>query len=247
LETIVAIKDLYKKYPNAETPALDHLQLEIKSGKITGLLGVNGAGKTTTISILFGLLKQDSGTAKVFDLDAHKDSDDIKRLVGLVPQQIALYPELSAKENLLYFGSLYQIEKQTLKQRVNDLLEDFGLTEAANKRVKHYSGGMKRRANIIAGLLHEPKLVILDEPTAGVDIHSRSLILDYLKKYNALGNSIIYTSHQLEEADKICDEIAILGNGKLIIHDTVAQLKASIPEAKDIEEVFMHYIKPQYH
>lgn len=247
METIVAIKDLYKKYPNAETPALDHLQLEIKSGKITGLLGVNGAGKTTTISILFGLLKQDSGTAKVFDLDAHKDSDDIKRLVGLVPQQIALYPELSAKENLLYFGSLYQIEKQTLKQRVNDLLEDFGLTEAANKRVKHYSGGMKRRANIIAGLLHEPKLVILDEPTAGVDIHSRSLILDYLKKYNALGNSIIYTSHQLEEADKICDEIAILGNGKLIIHDTVAQLKASIPEAKDIEEVFMHYIKPQYH
>lgn len=243
METIVAIKDLYKKYPNAETPALDRLQLEIKSGKITGLLGVNGAGKTTTISILFGLLKQDSGTAKVFGLDAHKDSDDIKRLVGLVPQQIALYPELSAKENLLYFGCLYQIEKQTLKQRVNDLLEDFGLTEAANKRVKHYSGGMKRRANIIAGLLHEPKLVILDEPTAGVDIHSRSLILDYLKKYNALGNSIIYTSHQLEEADKICDEIAILGNGKLIIHDTVAQLKASTPEAKDIEEVFMHYFK----
>lgn len=247
MEIIVSIKDVFKKYPNAEIPALNHLNLEIKSGKITGLLGVNGAGKTTTISILFGLLKQDSGSAKVFGLDAHKDSDAIKRLVGLVPQQIALYPELSAKENLLYFGSLYQIEKQTLKQRVNDLLEDFGLTDAANKRVKHYSGGMKRRANIIAGLLHEPKLVILDEPTAGVDIHSKSLILDYLKKYNALGNTIIYTSHQLEEADKICDEIAILGDGKLIIHDSVAQLKASLPEAKDIEEVFMHYIKSKNH
>lgn len=242
---LIAIENLSQQYKDADFWALKNLNLSLDQHKIIGLLGPNGAGKTTTISILYGLIKQTEGEVKILGHDNLKDALTIKKLVGVVPQQIALYPELTAKENLLYFGHLYKIDRSTLTNRINQYLSEFGLEEHANKRVKNFSGGMKRRTNIIAGLLHDPELIILDEPTAGVDIHSRQLILNFLINYNKQGKSIIYTSHLLEEADKICDEIVIINNGQLAIHDTTEKLKLAVPGAKNMEDVFMHYTAPK--
>lgn len=247
MANLLLTENLSQKYANADFWALNHLNLNLDKDKIIGLLGPNGAGKTTTISILYGLIQQTSGKVSILGYDNIKDANEIKNIVGIVPQQIALYPELTALENLQYFGNLYKIEKQTLNQRIAQYVQDFGLEVHINKRVKNFSGGMKRRTNIIAGLLHEPELIILDEPTAGVDIHSRQLILNFLIQYNQKGKSIIYTSHQLEEADKICDEIVIINNGSLTIHDTTENLKNGIPGAKNMEDVFMHYTNNEQH
>src|SRR5690606_11948881 len=168
------------------------------------LLGPNGAGKTTTISIICGLVNQDSGVVTAMGLDNKTDLVGIKKRIGLVTQHTALYPQLSAQENLEYIGRLYQIPGRKLKSRIQGLVVRFGLLPNAHKRIENYSGGVKRRANIIAALLHEPELLILDEPTAGVDVQSRAMILDFLQHYNQEGNSLIYTSHLLEEAEKIC-------------------------------------------
>ncbi len=246
MHTLIKINQLSKQYKNSDHKALNNLNLEFKQGRIIGLLGPNGAGKTTTISILYGLVKQDKGQAILFGKDNIKDAKAIKKMVGIVPQQIALYPELTCKENLRYFGHLYDIPTKQLQHNINTYLEDFGLAEHADKKVKNFSGGMKRRANIIAGLLHNPELLILDEPTAGVDIHSRQLILDFLLKYNNSGKSILYTSHQLEEADKICHEIAIINNGQLVVHNTTQLLKQQVEGAKNIEDVFMYFTSADY-
>src|SRR5690554_768190 len=159
----IEIKNLQKKYEGAEQKAMENLSLQFKKGKISGLLGPNGAGKTTTISILCGLVKADSGDAKVLGLNAGSEMLRIKRKIGIIPQQIALYPQLTAKENLKYIGKLYKIPNVVLKERINDYLSYFGLSEHRHKKIKAYSGGMKRRANLIAGILHDPELIILDE------------------------------------------------------------------------------------
>lgn len=237
----IQIDQLSKHYPGAENTALQGLSLNFRKGIIAGLLGPNGAGKTTTISILCGLVHQDHGTAKVFDLDSRHDIVEIKRKIGIVPQQIALYPQLSAQENLEYIGRLYRIPMKTLRPRITFLLERFGLTANTHKRIHQYSGGMKRRANIIAGLLHEPEMLILDEPTAGVDVQSRTMILDFLKHYNEEGKTIIYTSHLLEEAERICDDVAIIDEGRLIAQDSPANLVRQAEGCSNLEEVFLYY------
>lgn len=237
----IIIENLYKHFKGAEFPTIQNLSLQFHKGKICGLLGPNGAGKTTTLSILFGLIQQDSGTATIFGLDTIKDKNELRKIIGIVPQQIALYPQLTARENLTYFGQLYKIPKQALKQKIEHLLQRFGLENNADKKITHFSGGMKRRANIIAGLLHQPQMLILDEPTSGVDVQSRTMILDFLKEYNQLGNTIIYTSHLLEEAERICDEVAVMDMGKLIALDTPHRLIQNTQNCKNLEDVFLYY------
>lgn len=237
----IQIEDLRKHYPGAENVALQGLSLRFRKGIIAGLLGPNGAGKTTTISIICGLVQQDSGTASVLGLDSRHDIVAIKSKIGVVPQQIALYPQLSAQENLEYIGRLYRIPARPLKEKIAFLLERFGLDSHSHKRIHQYSGGMKRRTNIIAGLLHEPEILILDEPTAGVDVQSRNMILDFLKHYNEEGKTIIYTSHLLEEAERICHEVAIIDCGKLIAQDTPQNLVQQADNCNNLEDVFLYY------
>lgn len=241
MEYAINIIDLYKRYPHAEFNSLDGLRLCFPKGKISGLLGPNGAGKTTTISIMCGLVTPDTGTVEVMGLNARTQMHRILQKTGIVTQQIALYPLLTAWENLMYIGGLYNIPKPQLQDKISFLLERFGLLQSAHKKVKHYSGGMKRRCNIIASLLHDPELLILDEPTAGVDIHSRAMILDFLQAYNEEGHTILYTSHLLEEAERLCHEIAIVDNGKLVVQGAIDTLKNQVAGIHTLEELFLHY------
>lgn len=241
MENAIEIKDLYKKFPSNDIPSIDHLSLDIKKGIITGFLGPNSAGKTTTLSILFGLIRQDSGVASILGLDNIKDATLIKQKVGIVPQKIALFPSLTGRENLQYLGQLYQIPQQILKQRIDAYIDKFALTAHADKKVEKYSGGMKRRTNIIAGLLHDPEILILDEPTAGVDIHSRALILDFLLDYNLQGKTIVYTSHLLDEAEKLCKEIIIIDHGKKVLQGELNDLIYSGSEHLTLEDLFLYH------
>ncbi|HOZ51939.1 MAG TPA: ABC transporter ATP-binding protein [Chitinophagaceae bacterium] len=235
---MVQVNNLFKQYKNADSPSVNHLSFAFEKGKIIGLLGPNGAGKTTTISILCGLIKEYQGEVKVLGLDVKSHAEEIKHLLGIVPQQIALYPELSCKENLIYFGKLFNLKGKLLHDRISDLLQQFGLDAHGNKQIKHFSGGMKRRANIIASLLNNPSLLILDEPTAGVDVQSRSMILQFLRAYNQKGNSIIYTSHLLDEAEALCDEVLIIDKGEKVIHGTpVDIIKAH--QTDNLESLFL--------
>jgi ABC-2 type transport system ATP-binding protein len=222
-------------------PTLNDLSLEVPEDSIFGLLGPNGAGKTTTINILCGLMAKDDGKATIFGMDVHKDKNAIRSRLGVVPQHIALYPTLTGWENIRYIGQLYGLSKAAIHDRGGSLLERLGLEAHADKRVVHYSGGMKRRMNIIASLLHNPELIILDEPTAGVDVQSRAMILSFLEEYREGGRTIVYTSHHLEEAEQICDTIVIVDDGKNIIAGAPAQLISSTPDCRRLEDVFLHY------
>jgi ABC-2 type transport system ATP-binding protein len=238
----IAVNDLHKTYAGALLPSLQGLSFTFPEGKIAGLLGPNGAGKTTTISILCGLVKADAGKVQIFNIPQEAGRrEEIKRVVGIVPQQIALFPQLTALENLVYFGNLYGFRGKTLKDKVMAHLEAFGLEKAAHKEIGKFSGGMKRRTNIIAAILHEPKLLVLDEPTAGVDVQSRSMILQFLREYNAKGNSVLYTSHLLEEAQQICEDVAIMDEGRLVVQGSPAELIGGLADCRNLEDVFLHY------
>lgn len=237
----IEIKDLRKHYKGAWAPALDGLSLTVPERKIVGLLGPNGAGKSTTINILCGLVSPDSGDVRMFGVDCIEHTLDIRAQIGVVPQHIALFPNLTAWENFYYIGRLYDIEDKFIKERAGKLLQRLGLDKHADKRVNRYSGGMKRRANIIASLLHYPEILVLDEPTAGVDVQSRAMILDFLKEYQALGKTILYTSHLLDEAEKVCDEVVIIDEGKFIIKGTPRELIENTEDCKRLEDVFLHY------
>ncbi|MBL7767163.1 MAG: ABC transporter ATP-binding protein [Chitinophagaceae bacterium] len=232
------VKHLVKQYPNTEHLSVDDLSFSFEAGKIVGLLGPNGAGKTTTISILCGLIKDFNGEVTLLGCNVKTKLQDLLHKISIVPQQIALYPTLSCKENLMYYGRLYNIPSKSLKIMISDYLEQFGLHDHADKQIKNYSGGMKRRANIIASLLNKPELLILDEPTAGVDVQSRSMILQFLKDFNAKGNSVIYTSHLLDEAESICDEVLIIDHGKKVIQGTPQELIAA-HQTDNLETLFL--------
>ena len=235
---MIKVSHLRKQFMDAEYPAVDDLSFSFQRGRIVGLLGPNGAGKTTTISILCGLMNDFDGQVDIMGLPIRKNADIIQRKMAVVPQQIALYPDLSCRENLWYFGQLYQIPNKLLHEKIDQLLERFGLHEHAKKQIKKYSGGMKRRANLIASLHNDPELLILDEPTAGVDVHSRNMILQFLREYNALGNSILYTSHLLDEAEALCHEVLIIDHGKKIVHGEPANL-ITAHGATDLETLFL--------
>ncbi len=232
--TAIKTDKLCKTYQ--ETNALNNLDLEIPQGSIFGLLGPNGAGKTTLISILAGLIKPTSGSAYVKGRDVLTESSAIKQIIGVIPQDIALYPKLTSKENLQFFGSLYNIETKQLGQLIDNYMDIMGLADKTDVLVHKLSGGMKRRLNIIAGILHQPQIVFLDEPTVGVDVQSKKLIIDYLKELNASGTTMLYTSHYLEEAQNFCTDVGIIDEGKLITSGAVNDL---INGNKSLEDLYI--------
>lgn len=219
--------------------SLDNFSLDIKEGQIFGLLGPNGAGKTTLISILCGLIKPNSGSFTIDGLVYAKNANDIKKIIGVVPQEYALYPTLTARENLLYFGSMYGLKGNDLKEKIIDSLDLLGLLKFADKRIETFSGGMKRRVNLIAGILHNPKILFLDEPTVGVDVHSKNVIISYLKELNKTGTTIIYTSHHLSEAQDFCTNIAIIDGGIIHAEGTPKDLISTTANARNLEDVFI--------
>ena len=217
--------DLRKAY--GEQVAVDGLSFEIRRGETFGLLGPNGAGKTTTIKMLVGLLAPDSGTAEVVIEDQSKGdptSPQVRRLIGLAPQSLSLYEELTAKENLNFFGGLYGLSGTALRDRTDWCLSFAGLQDRKNDRAGTFSGGMQRRLNIAAALVHEPEILLLDEPTVGVDPQSRNHIFESIQTLSKQGMTIIYTTHYMEEAERLCDRVAIIDHGKLMACDTVSGL-----------------------
>lgn len=239
MQPIIQINQLSKKYKDAETYSLNDFSLSINEGQIFGLLGPNGAGKTTLISMLCGLIKPTSGSFSINNLNYADNSNEIKKIIGVVPQEYALYPTLTARENLMYFGSMYGLKGNVLKEKVIESLDFLGLLKFADKRIETFSGGMKRRVNLIAGILHNPKILFLDEPTVGVDVQSKSAIIDYLKQLNKNGTTIIYTSHHLSEAQDFCTNIAIIDRGQLYARDTPENLIRSTANANNLEDVFI--------
>jgi len=237
---IIEIKELTKFYKGNDDPAINNISLDIFQNEIFGLLGPNGAGKTTTISILCGLFPPTRGEVVIDGMELRSNLDRIKHIIGVVPQDLALYPTLTAMENLTFFGNMYGLKGKDLRDRINDYLKVFGLEKAARKKVTTYSGGMKRRVNLIAGLLHRPKVLFLDEPTVGIDVQSRMVILDYLNEINKLGTTIIYTSHYMEEAENLCSRVAIVDRGKIISIGNPKELLKEHPEFKNLENIFLH-------
>ena len=225
-EPILIANDLSKSF--GEIQAVKDVSLQIARGEVFGLLGPNGAGKTTTISMLTGLLEPTSGSITVDGLDVERHTTEVKAKMGLVPQELALYPTLSARQNLLFFGRIYGLKGKDLHRRVDEVLEMIGLTERANDAIEEYSGGMKRRVNIGAGLLHKPDVLFLDEPTVGVDPQSRNAIFESVEALNRGGMSVIYTTHYMEEAQRLCHRVAIVDTGELIALDTPTALIRSL-------------------
>jgi ABC-2 type transport system ATP-binding protein len=213
--------------------AVDDISFEAKEGEILGFLGPNGAGKTTTISMIAGLLKPDSGKILIDSLGLDSDLKKIKRLMGVVPQDMAFYEELTAKENLLFWGKLQGVRKKDLDERVHYYLQKTGLLGRENEALKKYSGGMKRRINLIIGLIHQPKLLLLDEPTIGIDVQTKLNIYEIIKEASANGTTILYTTHNLQEAEELCHRIAIMDLGKILALGTFNELIQIVGE-KDI-------------
>ena len=237
-KAIIEIHSLSKKYKDADFFSVNDLSLCIEKGEIFGLLGPNGAGKTTLVSMLCGLIKPTSGTFTIEGHTYHDDSYAIRKTIGVVPQEYALYPTLTAKENLMYFGSMYGLKGKDLKNKIAGALNYLGLSKFSDKKIDTFSGGMKRRVNLIAGMLHHPTVLFLDEPTVGVDVHSKNVIIDYLKQINSEGTTIIYTSHHMVEAQDLCTQIAIIDNGKILDKGAPGVLIATTGST-NLEEVFL--------
>jgi ABC-2 type transport system ATP-binding protein len=234
-QPVLVCTDLRKRF--GDRTAVNGVSFEIAPGETYGLLGPNGAGKTTTVSMICGLLERDGGDVVVdgAHLDGGSQALRAKAAIGYVPQEIALYPDLNAVENLKFFGQLYGLNGGELAQRVAHVLEVVGLTERAKERIDKYSGGMKRRLNIAAGLLHDPKLLILDEPTVGVDPQSRNAILENVEKLAAEGMAVLYTTHYMEEAERLCDRVAIIDEGAIIAEGTRRELVKQVGQRDRVE------------
>lgn len=235
----IEIRNLVKYYKGSEKPALDGISVAVPEGEIFGLLGPNGAGKTTTISILCGIYPATQGEISILDRNIKHHIQEVRHIIGVVPQEIALYPTLTARENLRFIGSMYGLRGKVLRDRIEECLVLLGLDKSANRMVKTYSGGMKRRINLIAGILHKPRVLFLDEPTVGIDVQSRAVIMDYLKKLNKEGTTIIYTSHMMQEAEQFCTSIAIIDYGKILAEGRPKELIGSRPEYTDLENIFL--------
>jgi ABC-2 type transport system ATP-binding protein len=232
-EPVLWCKDLQKRFK--ERLAVDGVGFEVAPGETYGLLGPNGAGKTTTISMICGLLRRDGGEVTVAGASLDHDPGQVKAAIGYVPQDVALYPDLSGLENLRFWGRMYGLAGRDLAERVEATLEVVGLTERAGDKVADYSGGMQRRLNIAAGMLHRPRLLVLDEPTAGVDPQSRNAILGNVEALGGQGIGVLYTTHYMEEAERLCDRVGIIDQGRLIAEGTRRELVARVGERDRIE------------
>jgi ABC-2 type transport system ATP-binding protein len=236
LVRVLSISHLKKRFGNRF--AVDDVSFEVRAGETLGLLGPNGAGKTTTLSMMGGLMQPDSGSVSFGGELLHQDADGLKKRVGLVPQDLALYEELSAWSNLELFGGLYGLSGRTLAERAAAALNLVGLSSRRADRVKQFSGGMKRRLNIAGALLHDPELILLDEPTVGVDPQSRNAIFENLEALKARGKTLVYTTHYMEEAERLCDRIVIIDHGRVIANDTVRGLYRLLPASRSVELLF---------
>jgi ABC-2 type transport system ATP-binding protein len=228
---MISVRSVSKSFGNIK--ALENVSFNIEKGKIFGILGPNGAGKSTIVNILNTLVKPDNGDVIIDGVSIKDDGESIKLIMGVVPQEIALYEELSAYENLMFWGGLYDIPKKELKNNINKTLEIVDLAGRKNDRIKTFSGGMKRRINIACSLLHNPKILVLDEPTVGVDPQNRNHIFEVIERLNFEGMTLIYTTHYLEEAERFCDNIAIIDVGHIIAQGTLKELR-QISDVKDL-------------
>ena len=226
MSDILRIKNLVKKYD--DFTAVKGITFNIKEGEIFSLLGPNGAGKTTTISMLSTLFTPTSGDATIGGYSISKDPMAVKQVIGVVPQELALYEDLSARENLIFWGQMYGLSGKSLNSRVDEVLEQIGLLDKARNKVKTYSGGMKRRVNIGVGLLHKPRLLFMDEPTVGIDPQSRRAILDTVKDLNKKGMTVLYTTHYMEEAEELSNRVGIIDHGELIAIGTQEELTKEV-------------------
>jgi len=235
----IEAEGLVHSYPGSERPAVDGLSLKVKPGEIFGLLGPNGAGKTTTLSILGTLLRPLAGKVTIGGLELGCNRHAVRRIIGLVPQEIALYPMLTARENLRFFGKLQGLGGSRLKDRIETALSAVGLAKRADHKVGTFSGGMKRRANLAVGMLHDPRVLFLDEPTVGIDAQSRQLIMDRIEALRDGGTTVLYTTHYMEEAQRLCSRVAVMDGGRIMIRGTVDELLDRGPGA-NLGELFLH-------
>ena len=243
---MLSVRDVVRRF--GERTAVDHLSFEIAPGETLGLLGPNGSGKTTTISMIAGVLEPDAGSIELAGRPAGGDAST-RRMVGLVPQEIALYQDLTARENLQFFGRLQNMGRRELGERITEVLDIVGLADRADDRVAEFSGGMQRRCNIAVGLLHQPELLILDEPTVGVDPQSRNQILDAVDRLGTHGMSVLYTTHYMEEAERLCDRVVIVDRGRSLADGTIDGVTTDVLGAptgdtavdgrRDLEAVFL--------
>jgi ABC-2 type transport system ATP-binding protein len=232
MPNILEVKNLVKNYGDFQ--AVKGVSFEIAEGEIFSLLGPNGAGKTTTISMLSTLYTPTSGDATIGGHSISKDPMGVRNIIGVVPQDLALYEDLTAKENLIFWGQMYGLSGKSLASRVDEVLGQIGLTDKAKDRVKTYSGGMKRRVNIGVGLLHKPRLLFMDEPTVGIDPQSRRAILDTVKDLNKQGMTVLYTTHYMEEAEELSDRVGIIDHGQLIAIGTQKELTKQVGETETL-------------
>lgn len=232
MSSILEVNQLAKSYGNFT--AVKGISFDIKEGEVFSLLGPNGAGKTTTISMLSTLYTPTSGDATIGGHSITKDPMGVRNVIGVVPQDLALYEELTARENLIFWGQMYNLSGKALHKRVDEVLEQIGLVDKAKQRVKTYSGGMKRRVNIGVGLLHKPRVLFMDEPTVGIDPQSRRAILDTVKDLNAQGMTVLYTTHYMEEAEELSNRVGIIDHGEMIAIGTQKELTQQVGQAETL-------------
>jgi ABC-2 type transport system ATP-binding protein len=236
---VIVAKNLIKRYKGSDEEALKGVNLTVQEGEFFGLLGPNSAGKTTFTSIICGLIRPTSGSVDIFNTDITHSYIGLKKGIGLVPQEIALYDTLTVEENIMFFGHLTEIHGQKLRNRKDDLVRLFNLDEHKSKLISRCSGGIKRRVNLICGIIHEPSLLILDEPTLGVDTQLREMIFEYLEDLNKKGTTVIYTTHYMKEAELLCTRVNIIDHGEIIANGKPSDLIAENNGCSDLGQVFL--------
>lgn len=241
----VNIENLGFHYPGNDGVTFKGLNLKVKKGERFGLFGPNGAGKTTLLSLMAGLLQPEGGSIQLLGIDVNKRHNAVNKLFGFVPQDFSFYQELSPAENLEFFGAWAGLNRRQIDDRTKELLEILGLKDVRNKAVEKFSGGMKRRVNLAIGVIHNPEILILDEPTVGVDVQTRHAIINYLMELNKNGTTLIYTSHQLSEAEGLCEEVAMIDVGEIIVQDSLDNLLKEHGK-KTLEELFLNLTGKEY-
>jgi ABC-2 type transport system ATP-binding protein len=245
MSAIIEINKVSKQYPKTEKPSLNDISFEVAKGSKIGIFGPNGAGKTTLISILCGIIKQSSGEITYFKDNQPTGLKEVLPKIGYVPQDFSFFPELSPYQNLMYFGALYGIQKKELKSKIDELLKVLGLSHVIHKKVGKFSGGMKRRVNLAIGIINNPDILFLDEPTVGVDVQSKNAIMTYLEELNVNGTTIIYTSHHMNEGQEFCNQILLIDQGILITLDNLDHLLADHNETS-LEALFLKLTGIEY-
>lgn len=241
----IHISQLSHQYPNAAKPLISELDLEIEEGQSFGVFGPNGAGKTTLMSLITSVIPYQSGSIKLFGKEVKDNRKEALSQIGYVPQSLSLYDELSPIQNLKYFGAMMGLKSDKIANRSLELLNYLGLEDVMHKPTRQFSGGMKRRVNLAIGVIHQPRILFLDEPTVGVDVQTRHAIIAYLKSLNAQGTTLFYTSHHLSEAQELCDQIALIDHGKILVKGGLDEVLAN-NNKPDLERLFLDLTGNEY-